>query len=314
MIARCPGCLAKIAATDLSCRCGASFEGDGWKPMVRPVLKADKAKEFSFLGGAGAILVYLGLFIAHEVGIARNLEVTLVVFGVIVALLLAGQFVYWVLGLLVQKGSDATAKAVIGAELSEAYFFLYLRPFSSTGSMQLDQRIFGYFDMGRYKHDGFDDLEGVIAQAIRSTAPFVALGEPGEHRGAGRIKKSDDEWRDEVTKLAEAAALILALPAAQPGTLWELELILKRNLLSRTIFIMPPMEHPEWEPTYDVGTSWNAAKEACGKFGLLLPDYRREGLLFKLADPRTPIGFAYFQGRSLNHWRGALQYVIDARS
>lgn len=127
-------------------------------------------------------------------------------------------------------------------------FCLYLRPFRSTGSISvsvLDST--GYMKTPRGKplpptHDQrFHDLETLLAMALDGYTPLVALGRPGEQVGAGRILTTDENWRQVFSHLANKATLILLLPSPQPGTTWELRIVLNDFiLLSKTLFIIPP--------------------------------------------------------------------------
>jgi len=62
------------------------------------------------------------------------------------------------------------------------------------------------------------DFERLLAIAVDSYAPLIALGRPGEQVGAGRILTTEERWQEDFRKLAEAARLILLMPSAHPGT------------------------------------------------------------------------------------------------
>ena len=115
------------------------------------------------------------------------------------------------------EGSDIS---VSGPERS---FGVYLRPFVTTNRVPL----------------GRMDLETLLAYSFAPLLPFVALGRPGEHVGAGRIQTTDDHWQDKIAAMLERSALILCIPTARPGTMWELGQLRTRGLLTKTIFIMP---------------------------------------------------------------------------
>jgi hypothetical protein len=142
----------------------------------------------------------------------------------------------------VQSERDQAAMGVVEAVLrgaeAEAYS-LYLRPFAVTGVLEVDVSD---------RWDEKVELESVLAEALWPLGPVVALGQPGEHLGAGRIAVDEEEWRQAVEKLMRQAQRILLIPSNRPGTLWEIQRILDLELLSRTIFVMPPTER--WATTW----------------------------------------------------------------
>lgn len=159
----------------------------------------------------------------------------------------------------------------VGDSLLQARFGLYLRPFVTTNAIPL----------------GRIDLETILAYSFAPIMPIVALGQPGEHIGAGRIQTTDDRWQHEISRMLDRAALILCIPSARPGTLWELEQLKARALLGKTVFIMPRnfMLDANSYQTFDwlyFSDEWGEAVRAAAGIGLCLPRFFRKGLLFKL--------------------------------
>lgn len=125
-------------------------------------------------------------------------------------------------------------------------FFLYLRPFASTGTVSILKRA---ARMKKATWDisldlpgkvVWDDLEAVLARALQPIAPLVALGLPGEQLGASRWAASEDDWQDLIVDLLDQAALVFALPSSHGGTKWELDGIFEVDDWRRkTIFIVP---------------------------------------------------------------------------
>ena len=142
-------------------------------------------------------------------------------------------------------------------------FCLYLRPFMTTDKI----------------HVGEMDLETILAYSLSRVSPVIALGHPGEHIGAGRIKTSDEHWQEEIMRLIDNATLIFIIPSHREGTLWEIKNLSQGKYLSKTIFIMPPNIIFEKEP-YEL--QWKQASEAAQVFGIDLPPYEREGTIFRL--------------------------------
>src|SRR5262249_40088098 len=85
-------------------------------------------------------------------------------------------------------------------------------------------------------------LELVLADKLRRVAPLVGLGRSGEQPGAGRIESEEESWHSDFHLLARRARAIYVVPAPNEGTQWEIAEILKHDkLLSKTIFIIPPL-------------------------------------------------------------------------
>jgi hypothetical protein len=184
-------------------------------------------------------------------------------------------------------------------------YAVYLRPFASTDRLEAQSQ-----------GDSLDrpgdipvhlDLESVLTQAFRKTCPLVALGRQGEtYEGAGRIEVSDDDWQNAVVKLSDRASVLVIIPSAHLGTLWELNRLAKDPQLARTLFIMPelPRKTPSGvirsttndrlfdsgiltydssEHTYDIPQDWESARAKAEPFGLHLPAYCAAGAFFTIA-------------------------------
>ena len=88
-------------------------------------------------------------------------------------------------------------------------------------------------------------LEEKLKRAVIGLGPFVAIGLPGEkiaYRGAGRAYYSEAEWREAVLKFMETSRLIVLVAGESPALVWELEQIVVRNYLGRTVIVLPPDE------------------------------------------------------------------------
>jgi hypothetical protein len=144
-------------------------------------------------------------------------------------------------------------------------FFLYLRPFASTGGVRVLRRVgkikrgnSDYIVKDRVNNPGihdlyrlevtWNDLETLLQRRLRRYAPLVGLGRPGEQLGAARVPADEKTWRDLVVDLANNAWLIFLLPSEDPGTKWELDLVMGNSrLLNKTVLIIPGSEDErEW--------------------------------------------------------------------
>lgn len=127
--------------------------------------------------------------------------------------------------------------------------------------------------------------------------------------GAGRAPASEENWQDLIEVLYSAASFSVILPSANPGTLWELELLVRSELLGKTLFVMPEQlrEAPSgiWysmeddrlfdtgvrtysasQRHYDFAAEWARATASVEPLGLYLPPYALAGALFVI-DPQT---------------------------
>lgn len=155
-----------------------------------------------------------------------------------------------------------------------AEFALYLRGFSwenklTTQNMELG----GGFPSQTPTHI---DLETII---VRSLEPLetVAVGNPSDVFGAGKILTTDANWQDVVADLAEAAEVIIFIPASSKGTIWEAEELVTSKHLEKCIFVMP------MSPTESLSyhNEWRKTQNLLKKRGLSLPNYQSGGSLFR---------------------------------
>lgn len=154
-------------------------------------------------------------------------------------------------------------------------FALYLRPFGSTGRVRVNiHRLYEAVEV---------DFEMLFACALRPYVQVVALGQPGEQVGAGRVATTDDAWQALAGALIDRATCIYVIPSARPGTLWELQVLQRTRAMDRCVFIMPPQGRMS-DDGRPFSKHWAAAARACEAFGLRLPPYRTEGLLFTLSE------------------------------
>jgi hypothetical protein len=196
-----------------------------------------------------------------------------------------------------QRGRDLKAKrifALLRKGVRPEPFALYLRPFASTNAVQEDviaPMSFavggGLFLAGSTRFE----LEQQIERATRSLGPLVALGEPLEHVGAGRIRVEEDTWRGAVEVLTGSADLIVLLPSSRAGTLWEVERILSSDLISRTVFVDPP-NRVRKDSTYAQGAEWAQVRDAFLKRGYEMPEDSMTGQLLYFGQSKKPIARA----------------------
>jgi len=181
---------------------------------------------------------------------------------------------------MLQAASDRKAGRIMedlveGEATTDSAYLVYLRAFETTGKLKAPWFMFAH-DLGLQRLRS-SEQESYLASAVRKLGPLVALGEPGEHLGAGRIKTSDADWQQAVKQLVENAKAVLIIPSDRPGTVWEVNHLRTENLLHKTVFIMPPEARG-----FDWRARWHEARKALGDFGAALPEYDRHGLMFRL--------------------------------
>ncbi|AOG23925.1 hypothetical protein [Acidovorax sp. RAC01] len=262
-------------------------------------------------------LAYLGLYIiwSASFGAREGYSFT----GFLVAVLFASPLLLisaWCFSKAegdTQTRDDETARYIVEQNATSAAFFLYLRPFSSTNKLRLSDAHLNLFSWETWERDGFDDLERMIARALKPTAPLIALGRPGEHRGAGRASTEEQEWRAKVKDLAARAELVFVMPSNKAGTLLELELIAEQQYLNKTIFVMPPSESAFYESSgWDIARDWSEVKRECKNFGIDLPEHRPAGMLFKLRQKSHLAAAEELPFPDAVRWMKSIQRLIDA--
>jgi hypothetical protein len=183
----------------------------------------------------------------------------------------------------VQRARDRKA-----AEMSEAVmtghappYFLYLRPFFLTRRMDLANPKHAQIPttVNFYSEGKKIDLETMLERAVRKYGILLALGQPGEMLGAGRLAVDDKEWKERFEALAVAAECIFVIPSHTTGCKWEIEWLRGHAYLSRSVFIMPPKLDRQ---KVDIEQRWRQAASALVGSGINLPIYNPSGLLFTL--------------------------------
>lgn len=180
-------------------------------------------------------------------------------------------------------------------EPPERPYTLYLRPFATTDEIEehvLSPMVAGATATSFSYVSSRYELERQIERATRKVGPLVALGEPLEHVGAGRVRVSDETWQDAVELLSGQAALIVLLPSSRPGTLWEVEHILNSDLVQRTVMIDPPNASGRWARKYDQADEWGQVRAAFSARGYSIPEDSRAGQMLFFGAGQSPVARA----------------------
>jgi len=158
-------------------------------------------------------------------------------------------------------------------------FVLYLRPFETTATIVSNRFEPSFFPLtpAQVLRDPEFELESAVHHSIPEPWKFVALGRPGEHVGAARVQSDEHSWKQQLLMLANAARLIVCVPASNPGVRWEVKSLRESLNLSKTVFVMPPLSE-----RYNVERAWREAFTILREDGLTLPPYSPAGCAFRL--------------------------------
>jgi hypothetical protein len=185
-------------------------------------------------------------------------------------------------------------------------FGLYLRPFHTTsrlpaqvdGQASLEQQVPSHLD-----------FETVLTRTLDKDLNLIALGKKDDiPDGVARVTLKEHDWREVLQQLMDRAALVIVVPLAWEGTLWEIRELKKRGHFEKTVFLMPEPYRQElngvitftqkaqpwdggirsYDPAkhfLDIVAEWEKARAVLKQDGLALPPYSG-GALFTIA-PET---------------------------
>jgi hypothetical protein len=170
-------------------------------------------------------------------------------------------------------------------------YCLYLRPFESVNRMTI-QAPSGPDSLGKVT-----DFEEILLKAVEGLyrgphrlwgLSLVALGEHDALIfGAGLAYSGEAEWQEAFSTLAEAVRLIVIVPSARPGTLWELSQLAHQCRWHKTLLVMPETFHVKNILTERL---WVEAIDASRSAGVALPAYQKRGMLFRLDENGRLLG------------------------
>lgn len=87
------------------------------------------------------------------------------------------------------------------------------------------------------------NLEALLLNLAGAYGPVVALGAPkdrGVRSGAGRMYVHPQHWQQNVLELTQEATLVVAFVDSTPGIRWEIELLLRGDAKSKSLFLLNP--------------------------------------------------------------------------
>lgn len=68
---------------------------------------------------------------------------------------------------------------------------------------------------------------------------MIGLGLPDKFEGLSHVRVADDAWKRKLIKLLVEARVVACIPSCSKGTLWEINELLKRRYIKKTVFIWP---------------------------------------------------------------------------
>lgn len=109
---------------------------------------------------------------------------------------------------------------------------LYLRDFVVDGIRSAQVKV-GYFTSSFLDTNFETELSLIVSKVGR----FIAVGVPSPSGdvGADRYIVENEEWKDRVTDLMEKSSMILIRPSLSVGLIWELEQLIKKGYLNKTV-------------------------------------------------------------------------------
>jgi hypothetical protein len=177
------------------------------------------------------------------------------------------------------RRADELLQKLLAGTAEDEPMFLYLRPFSSTGKLTIENpKAIG---ANAATPQGYEnpilEAESVLRDALDRFGTLIGLGRQGEHYGAGRVTTDDDHWRAMVELLTDKATLVFLLPSDHPGTLWEIQHLRERGHLDKTIMVMPPAITGK---DFSTAEEWERTRTKLAEDGVVLPAHRAAGALF----------------------------------
>jgi tetratricopeptide (TPR) repeat protein len=157
---------------------------------------------------------------------------------------------------------------------------LYLRPLASAGTLLIPNQFKHpeLLSVPLDKEPSLLTIDSVLYRVLGERLLFMSLGGRAEGLGMTRMYViGGDGWQEIVELQLGNADLIAMIPHNSAGVKWEIETIIKREMLSRCLFIMPPAS-----PAFDVAAMWAEATEMLRELHLKLPPYSAEGLIFRM--------------------------------
>lgn len=130
-------------------------------------------------------------------------------------------------------------------------------------------------------------LERLLEEVFLDRAEVVRLATASEPHflevRSTAIPTSSADWRSTFSKLLGNASVIIAVPGATPGFLWEAEEIITHGLEEKCLLIMPPSQERDGVDRYQVEQEWLMVGQFLRDLGVQLPQYSPQGAVCTLS-------------------------------
>ncbi len=117
---------------------------------------------------------------------------------------------------------------------------LFLRSFSDD-QVRLSRPAYGFFGRLILLGEPRPLLDHLLLEEGASVGPVVAIGAPGSRPpfGAVRTYVTNDEWKNVVAELADAASIVVIAVDKTDGVLWELDHLERNNQRQKVLYLLP---------------------------------------------------------------------------
>lgn len=108
-------------------------------------------------------------------------------------------------------------------------------------------------------------FEEALAGHLSRYGPVIAIGRPGERYatlGAAREYLGDDKWQERVLELVPRCRSIILMIGTTGGLAWEMEQLIRLNLLEKVILLFPPVK------SSNMKMRWKAFRLSTASLGL----------------------------------------------
>jgi hypothetical protein len=91
-------------------------------------------------------------------------------------------------------------------------------------------------------------FEEILTQHLWDYGPVIAIGRPREAippLGAAREYVRNEDWQSRLNELSASAGMLVLVLGRTEGVLWEIRRVISAGLLSKTVFVLPPVKEEE---------------------------------------------------------------------
>jgi hypothetical protein len=140
-----------------------------------------------------------------------------------------------------------------------------------------------------------ESYEAIVAWSLDAAGPTVGVTPPGARMGslgAARARVGSEDWKAFVTREMEASGIIAVSLARTEGLLWELQQLVERNLLDRTLILFPPLADEELRRRWtDAAATLGAATLPLDPASVLVATFAEGRPCAVTADQRDEAGY-----------------------